>query len=69
VRDLGYKVSGVILECRDDQNHHLPDALVHYPDAKNVSTALLRPLLGQLLVEIVQNFIDKELTREYFFFW
>jgi hypothetical protein len=42
---------------------------VHYPDAKNVTSALLRPLLGQLPVEIVQDFIDKELTREGFFFW
>jgi hypothetical protein len=42
---------------------------VHYLDAKSVTSALLQPLLGQLLVEIVHDFIDKELTREGFFFW
>jgi hypothetical protein len=36
---------------------------------ESAMSALLRPRLDQLLVEIVYDFIDKELTREDFFFW
>jgi hypothetical protein len=36
---------------------------------KNATSALLRASLGQLFVEIFEDFVDKELAHEVFFFW